>query len=546
MTAPWPRRCAPAGRHDRGLRSHLQPRMTLSRRALIHMVGKAGGVAAAYHTMAAMGLLAVPDAYAGSPALPPGHGRRVVIIGAGIAGMVLAYELRKAGYAPVVLEARTRPGGRNWTLRAGDVVEETDAIQRVRWDRAPHLYFNPGPARIPYHHQGILSYCRVLDVAVEVLCNDNRGAWMQDDAAFDGKPQLNRRVVNDARGYVAELAAKALDQPHLDQPVSGTDKERLRGFLRSFGALDKDLIYRGSSRAGRAIPPDAVQGGTPNEPLDLRQIISADFWYGPMQFGELADMAATMLQPVGGMGRIGEAFGRALRGVITYRAVVTELRRTGNGVSIAWQHAATGAMHHIEAPFVVITIPFPALASVDADFAPEIRAAMAAVDYVPAAKVAFLATRRFWELDQQIYGGISWTSRPSTQIWYPSAGLQLKSGILVGAYIWSDEFGNAFAAKTLPQRLRDTLGDVEHMHPGASRWLEQGVTVAWSKIPHTSGAWSAWSKPARAAHYQPLLKGDGPYLFAGEHMSYITGWQEGAVRSAHKVLADIGDRIHQT
>ena len=45
--------------------------MTLSRRALIHGVGAAGGVAAAYRTMAAMGLLPIPAAYAGPPALPP-------------------------------------------------------------------------------------------------------------------------------------------------------------------------------------------------------------------------------------------------------------------------------------------------------------------------------------------------------------------------------------------------------------------------------------------------------------------------------------------
>ena len=65
--------------------------MSLSRRSLIHLVGKAGGAAAAYHTMAAMGLLAVPLAYAGPPALPPGRGRPVVIIGAVIAGMVLEF-----------------------------------------------------------------------------------------------------------------------------------------------------------------------------------------------------------------------------------------------------------------------------------------------------------------------------------------------------------------------------------------------------------------------------------------------------------------------
>jgi monoamine oxidase len=517
--------------------------MTLSRRSLIHLVGKAGGVAAAYHTMAAMGLLAVPQAYAGPPELPPGRGRRVIIIGAGIAGMVLAYELRKAGYRPQILEARTRPGGRNWSLRGGDTVTETTGSQPVAWDRAPHLYFNPGPARLPYHHQGILTYCRTLGVPLEVLCNDNRAALMQDDHAFDGAPQLNRRVVNDVRGFVAELAAKAVEKDLLAEPVTLEDKDRLHALLRSFGALDKDLAYRGSARAGWAVPPDATQPGTINQPLDIQQILTSDFWQGPMQFGEFGSMAATMMQPVGGMGRIGQAFGRALAGVITYQAVVTQLRRTDTGARIAWKHAGTGAEHRVDAPFVIITVPFPALADVDADFAPATRTAMASVDYVPAGKVAFQSERRFWELDQQIYGGISWTSRDATQIWYPSGGLQQTKGILVGAYIWSDDVGTAFAAKPVAQRLRDTLDDVTHLHPEAPRFLRHGVAVAWKNIPYTRSGWAEWSRKSRATQFPVLLKGDGPYLFAGEHMSFITGWQEGAVRSAHKVLEDIAERM---
>ena len=518
--------------------------MTLSRRSLIHLVGKAGGVAAAYHTMAAMGLLAVPSAYAGPPALPPGRGRRVIIIGAGIAGMVLAYELRKAGYKPLILEARTRPGGRNWSLRGGDTVTETGSTQYVAWDRDEHLYFNPGPARLPYHHEGILSYCRMLGVPLEVLCNDNRAALMQDDHAFDGAPQLNRRVVNDARGFVAELAAKAVDQDLLAQPVSMEDQDRLRAFLRGFGALDNDLVYRGSARAGWAEPPDATHAGTANQPLDIRQILASDFWKGPMQFGELSTMAATMLQPVGGMGRIGQAFGRALAGVITYEAVVTRLRRTDTGVRITWKHAGTGAEHQIDAPCVVVTIPFPALGGRRCGFfAGDARRDGQAVDYVPAGKVAFQASRRFWELDQQIYGGISWTSRDATQVWYPSGGLQRTKGILVGAYIWSDDLGNAFAAKPIAQRLSDTLDDVAHLHPQAPRFLGHGVSVAWKNVPFTRGGWAEWSRSARATQFPVLLKGDGPYLFAGEHMSFINGWQEGAVRSAHKVLGDIAERM---
>jgi monoamine oxidase len=422
------------------------------------------------------------------------------------------------------------------------MIRENASTQHVNWDRDEHLYFNPGPARLPCHHEGILGYCRDLGVRLEVLCNDNRGALMQDDHAFDGKPQLNRRVVNDIRGYVAELAAKAVDKAAMDQPVGVEDKERLRDFLRDFGALDKDLTYRGSTRAGWAVAPDATQSGKRNEPLDLRQILASDFWRGPAQFGEYPTMAASMLQPVGGMGRIGEAFGRALRGVISYEAVVVQLRRTETGARIAWKHAGTGVITQTDAPFVVVTVPFPALADIDTDFSPAIRTAMAAVDYVPAGKVAFQASRRFWERDERIYGGISWTSRDATQIWYPSGGLQQAKGILVGAYIWSDDLGNAFAAKSLAQRLSDVQDDVAHLHPDAPRWLGSGVSVAWKNIPYSRSGWSEWTPKARAEQFPLLLRGDGPYLFAGEHMSFITGWQEGAVRSAHKVLADIGER----
>jgi monoamine oxidase len=517
--------------------------MAISRRSLIHSVGKVGGVAAAYHTMAAMGLLPIPEAYAGPPLLPPGEGRRIVIVGAGIAGMVLAWELRKAGYAPLILEARSRPGGRNWSLRGGDEIREIGSLQNVAWDHAPHMYFNPGPARLPYHHQGMLSYCRELDVPLEVMCNDNRGALLQTDAAFDGKPQSNRQMVNDIRGYVAELAAKAVDTDALTQPVTTEDKQRVRALLRSFGALDQDMTYRGSGRAGYGEPPGGgTQSGTPCEPLDLRAILDAGFWRMQTNFGESWDQAATMMQPVGGMGRIGQAFGQHLRGMITYDAEVHALRRIAGGARVEWRDAKTSRDHAVEAPLVVVTTPLPVLHGIAADFTPEVRAAIAACDYVPAAKVAFQAERRFWELDASIYGGISWTTRDITQVWYPSAGIHQSKGVLVGAYIWSQDIGDRFAAMTPSARVEAALADGERLHPDYRKDLTRGVSVAWKNMPFTGGAWAIWSPEARAQHYLTLLKGDGPFLFAGEHLSYLTGWQEGALRSAHYVLGQIGER----
>jgi monoamine oxidase len=518
--------------------------VTVSRRHLIQRVGRLGGVAAAYRTMAAMGLLAVPEAYAGPPPLPPGNRRRIVIVGAGIAGMVLAWELRKAGFAPLVLEARTRAGGRNWSLRGGDEIREAASVQRVAWDAGPHLYFNPGPARLPYHHEGILAYCRELGVALEVMSNDNRGALLQSDAAFDGRPQRNRQVVNDIRGYVAELAAKAINHDALTEAVTSEDKDRIRALLRSFGALDRDMAYHGSGRAGYLEPPGGgAQQGTRRQPLDLHKILDAGFWEFQTNFGESWDQAATMLQPVGGMGRIGQAFGRALGGAIRYGAEVRSLRRNGDGARVVWRDARTARERAIETPLVVITIPLPVLGGIQADFAPETRAAIAAVDYVPAAKIAFQAERRFWELDAAIYGGISWTDRDITQVWYPSAGIHQRKGILVGAYIWSNDLGEKFAAMAPATRLDAALADGEQLHPDYRRHLTNGVSVAWKNIPFSGAAWAEWSRDARANHYAPLLKGDGPFLFAGEHMSYINGWQEGAVRSAHYALQAIASRM---
>jgi monoamine oxidase len=511
--------------------------------------------------MVAMGLLPAPSAYAGPPLLPPGSGAgiNVVVLGAGIAGMTAAYELRKADYTCKILEARSRPGGRNWSLRQGDVVEETETRQAVRWDPDDHLYFNPGPARIPHHHQGILSYCRELEVPIEVIINDNRAAYFHDDKAFDGQPQLAGSVIGDARGFVAELAAKAVAQNLLDQPISVLDKKRVLEFLTAFGDLEQHMTYQGSSRAGYATPPGAcTQRGAIAKPIDLWQLLSSNFWERPkgarMFLGEMFEQAATMLQPVGGMGRIGEAFGRQLAAVIRYDTEVTAIEKTPNGVKVRWRSTKPGEPPElgeppmIEADYLVCTIPFSVLRNIDSDFSNEIKAGIASVDYMPAGKIAFEAGRRFWELDHQIYGGISWTSRDITQIWYPSTGFHRTKGILVGAYIWDKVLGEAFAAKSPEARITDAIADGEALHRDYGRSLGKGVSVAWPNIPFTRGAWAGWDSKARTQYYPTLSKGDhnGRILFAGEHMSYLNGWQEGAVLSAHCAIDQIAKHARES
>lgn len=508
-----------------------------TRRAFINLAGRATGAAALYHTLGAMGLLAPPSTYAGPPSLPPASGRgvRVAILGAGIAGLTAAYELRRAGYRCTVLEARERPGGRVWTIRGGDEIVETGSTQRVGWDRHRDLYLDAGAARISQHHQGILSYCRELGVPLEVLVNDNRGALLQDDGSFGGAPVIARRLLSDARGGIAALAARS---------VAATEYD-VRRLLRAFGALREDMTYASSPRAGFAEAPAAgEQAGRLHPPLPLEDIAKAAGLRQGMFFAEAWHHAATMLQPVGGMDAIPLAFARALGPTIRYHAEVVRLRRAGDAASVTWRDRQTGRESTLEADHVICTIPLPALKDLDTDFAEPVKRAIetGAALYVPAVKVAFQSPRRWWETDHALYGGISWTSRDITQMWYPSHGFHGAKGIVVGAYIWTHAIGQRFAAMTPEARQAAAIADGERLHPGYGGLVERGVSVAWPNVPFSRGGWMEWTPAARRAAYPVLLAGDGPYEFAGEHMSYITGWQEGAVRSAHHTIGRLAAR----
>src|ERR1700692_2938730 len=118
-----------------------------TRRAFLTQVSRAGGYGLTYTMMQSLGLLAIPASAASAPQLasPAGGAKRVVVLGAGIAGMVSAMELSKAGYDGVILEARGRAGGRNWTIRNGTKVEMTDGTSQVCTFNEGN-YMNAGPA----------------------------------------------------------------------------------------------------------------------------------------------------------------------------------------------------------------------------------------------------------------------------------------------------------------------------------------------------------------------------------------------------------------
>jgi len=502
-----------------------------TRRDFLRRVAQAGGYRATYLTMQAMGLLGTA-AVAEPLALEPGtrHGTKVIILGAGMAGLSAAYELCKAGYDCVVLEARDRVGGRNWTLRPGARLDMTDGSRQIcAFDEG--LYWNAGPARLPSHHQAILGYCRELGITLEVEVNTNRGGLLHNPAANDGQPIELRQAINDARGEISELLGKAINRGALDEELSAHDKERMLTFLQHYGDLSPDLRYQGSTRSGfKTLPGPADEAGVRRDPVPLGVLLDADMWTA-MLFEENFAQQATMFQPVGGMDRIAQAFANKLGRVVRLGSEVTAIRRTNNGVSISFVDKQAGRHNAIEAAYCIVTIPLKVLQGIEYDFSPAHRAAIRDVDYANALKIAW-QSRRFWEADEHIYGGISWTTGPTTQVWYPSDRFFSAKGILLGAYAIGGQ-ADELASRPLPEQFDMSRAAVEGLHPGRSRELEKPMAVAWSKMPYSLG-FAARFRNGQESEYSLLNTPDGPFYFAGEHLSRIGPWQEGAILSARR------------
>lgn len=527
------------------------PLFTPSRRQLLAMIGKVAGGAAMYQAMTSLGF-AQDSGYRGPVALQgPREGRRVLILGAGIAGMAAAYEMRRAGYEVRILEYQNRHGGRCLTIRGGDRFTEMGGHE-ITCDFQSEGYFNPGPWRLPVHHRAVFDYCRRLGVPIQPFINRNNKAYLHASGAFDGVPQRIGHVDSDMRGHVSELLSKALNQGDLDDAVSAEDREKLLEGLKEWGVLDRHYRYRATddlgdvrgweTRPGGGLMPEAE----PAEPLDRAALLQSGLWDQLFNL-QGYQFEPPMFEPVGGMDAITDALARDVGELIQYNARVSRIAQSENGVTVTYSDGNQGGqMRQESADWCICTIPLSVLAQLDVDCAPAMRRAIAAVPYASAFKVALEFRRRFWEQDDWIMGGITYTDLPLVQIAYPSygflsdgpavlqAGYDTATAGRVHTYSWS--------GMTPRERIEAAVALGRRIHPQYDDEFMSGTSWVWHRVDWSLGCYGQWTDPLRDTHYDTLCEIDNRLVLAGEHCSRIPAWLEGSLLSSLDAIRRLDER----
>ncbi|XP_036861877.1 L-amino-acid oxidase isoform X2 [Manis javanica] len=443
--------------------------------------------------------------------------QRVIVVGAGVAGLVAAKVLSDAGHKVTILEANSRIGGRIFTYR----------YQKTGW------IGELGAMRMPSSHRILHELCKNLGLNLTKFTQHDENTWTK---------------VNNVklRNYVVEKMPEKLGYK-LNSREKGHPPEEI--YQMALNKAVKDLKTMGCKKAMKKFERhmflDYLLGeGNLSQPATqlLGDVMAkAGFFY--LSFAEALRAHSCLSDRlrysriVGGWDLLPRALLSSVPGPVVLRAPVTAVtqNRQEVHVHIATSHQARN-LKAMTADKVLLTVSGPALQRMI--FSPPLprkqQQALRALHYVPATKVYLSFHRPFWH-DEHIEGGHSNTDRPSRVIFYPAPG---EGALLLASYTWSDAAAT-FAGLSLEEALRLALDDVAALHgPIVYRlWDGRGIVKRWADDPYSQGGFvvqppTLWKADKDEEQECDWTVPHGHAYFAGEHTAHPHGWVETAVKSA--------------
>ncbi|GGQ53749.1 flavin monoamine oxidase family protein [Kitasatospora griseola] len=483
-----------------------------------------------------------------------GPGGRVVVIGAGIAGLVCAYELQQRGFDVAVYERGNRPGGRIRTHRF--------------WDGT---HADLGAMRIPANHHCVLHYVNRFRLATRPFVNANPLAYyhlrgskvrvhevaalfpafaLRPDERHPPSALLDRILAPVWRALTVEQQRRALDGRWDDPALERAASVSLWQYVHEHLSQEAwDLFGHASGLAHY-------------EQSSLLEVLVDYFGLFHRGQVELAD----------GMDALVHSFVRALRpGTLRLSTRIDELALRADGVRVRGRRI--GGRLDEDADFVVCCIPAPALdqIAVTPGLPHAQRHAVRGISYASSAKTVLHVTHRRWEIEDGIHGGGSFTDLPIQQCWYPSDNAVRADGCvngsgaprwdardrlrsaepaaLLGAYLWGAN-ARRFAALEQADREALVLECLEKLHPGITGDVDDIVHCNWDVQTGMGGGAFAHLTPGEHTRYLSVLGAPHPahrprIFFAGEHLSGAHAWCQGAAQSALGAVGALLDHARQ-
>jgi monoamine oxidase len=448
-----------------------------------------------------------------------GPRKSVIVIGAGMAGLVAAFELDRAGHDVIVLEAQNRVGGRIYTCR----------------DFAPGLYAEFGAMRIPRAHDLTLAYCELFDLELKpfVMGNPKGLAYIggkrltmaeaqvePERLPFDLAEHERGRTADDLWAEAIADIKKTLEsegEAAWEAIVSEYDQYSLYEFLKVKGLSEAAIEFYAVMNFVEADMNNAVI-----------EVLRED----------LGGAYVDMQQIVGGMDQLPNAMYSAISDRVRFGAEVHAIDQDQSSVTIHYKTEA--GRYTATADYAVCTVPFPVLRTVEilTPFSHEKQRAIRQLNYHASTKVLFQVRNRVWEEDDGIEGGATVTDLPIRRINYPPSDPTTTRGVLLASYTWGQD-ALQWGAMDEETRLEEAIQNVAQIHPRIRDEFETGASYAWYSDRWARGAFALFAPEQQSSLQEAIVRTEGRIHFAGEHCSLYHAWIQGALESGIRAAKEI-------
>src|SRR6266704_1341590 len=421
--------------------------------------------------------------------------KKVLVVGAGLAGLVAAYELTQAGHDVIILEAQLRSGGR---------------VQTLREPFSDGLYAEAGAARIPDNHDLTLHYVKHFGLTLVPF--------------FPNKLSMVY-LIGGKRIKAPSWADLDLTQASLDM----TAEERrlgMSGLLKKYDSVTmaEFLKERGASHGAIELL-EYPYASAEDDPVSLLWNLRDD-WYAARE--------TTRYKIHGGNDLLPKAFAEKIKEKIHYGSPVVRIEQNSDRVRAT---AVQSGIHRTyEADRLICAVPFPPLRRVEVQppFSERRRKAIAELRYDTVTRVILQCRSRFWEKDG--CNGFGSSDLPQ-EVFHPTFDQPGTRGLLTSYMLVG--VGQRAGAMDTEARTTFVSQEMEKMHPGLLDHLEACVAKVWPADPWAGGAGSEYSPGQLTTLCVGLEQPEGRVHFAGEHISAWPYWMQGALQSGLRAAKEV-------